>query len=121
MPRKPFSVDFSRGRLSPLLAAAVEKVAKLKIFETMIQNSGLRQINIAASAAYQSNCCAKFDGPDFFNSHGYSRTFKPLTLTFRSSPMTGQGSGANDDLGPLQIMVRALALEGGGRGWSINI
>ena len=25
--------------------------------------------------------------------------------------MTGQGSGANDDLGPLQIIVRAPALE----------
>jgi hypothetical protein len=41
----------------------------------MIQNSGLCRINIAASAAHTNNSCTKFDGPDFFNTLGYKRTF----------------------------------------------
>jgi hypothetical protein len=49
------------------MAEAIEKVPEVKIFETMIQNSGLRRINIAASAVHTNNSCAKFDGPDFFN------------------------------------------------------
>ena len=58
----------------PGVAEGVEKVSKLKIFETMIQNSGLRRIKIAANAAYQSNCCANFDGPDFFNTLSQEET-----------------------------------------------
>jgi hypothetical protein len=53
-----------------LVAEGVEEVAEVKIFETMIQNSGLCRINIAASAAHTNNSCKKFDGPDFFNSLG---------------------------------------------------
>ncbi len=53
-----------------LMAEAVEKAAEVKIFETIIQNSGLRRINIAASAAQTNNSCAKFDGPDYFNTLG---------------------------------------------------
>ncbi len=45
---------------------------------------------------------------------GYTRAFKPRAPFFCSSPMTGQGSGANDDLGPLRFIVRAVALEEGG-------
>ncbi len=59
---------------SPLIAEAVEKVAEVKIFETMIQNSGLLRINIAASAAHTNDSCAKFDGPDFFNSLRHKQT-----------------------------------------------
>ena len=47
------------------MAEAVDKVPKLKIFEIMIQNSGLRRGNIAANAAHTNNSCEKFDGPDF--------------------------------------------------------
>ena len=42
---------------------------------------------------------------------GYTRAFEPRAPVFCSSPITGQGLGANDDLGPLQIMVRDIALE----------
>ncbi len=35
-------------------------------------------------------------------------------LVFCSSPISGQGSGANEDLGPLRFIVLALALEEGG-------
>ncbi len=58
----------------PLLAEGVEKVRKLKVFETIIQNSGLRRINIATSATHTNNSCAKLDGPDFFNTLSYEQT-----------------------------------------------
>ncbi len=57
-----------------LLAEAVEKVPPLKIFETMVQNWGLRRINIASSPPYTNNSCAKSDSPDFFNSLSHKRT-----------------------------------------------
>jgi hypothetical protein len=41
----------------------------------MIQNSELRRINIAASAVYRSDSCARFDGPDFFNTLSHKPTF----------------------------------------------
>jgi hypothetical protein len=44
-------------------------------FETMLQNSGLCRINIAASAAHTNNSCTKFDGPDFFNTLSQKGTF----------------------------------------------
>jgi hypothetical protein len=56
--------------LSLLLAEAVEEVAEVKIFETMVQSSGFCRINIAASAAHTNNSCTKFDAPDFFDSLG---------------------------------------------------
>ncbi len=63
--------------MSPRLADTVDKVLKLKLFETMIQHSGLRRIIFAASAAHQRNSCAKFDGPDFFNSISHNQTAPP--------------------------------------------
>ena len=69
--------DLSEG---PGLAEGVEKVRTLKIFETMFQNSGLRRINIAVSAAHTNNSCAKLDGPDFFNSLGYKQTWSGPNL-----------------------------------------
>ena len=59
-----------RGAKGPVLAEAVEEVAGVKNFETMIQNSGFCGINIAASATHTNNSCTKFDGPDFFDSLG---------------------------------------------------
>jgi hypothetical protein len=61
------------SRESLLMAEAVEKVVGVKIFETIIQNSRLLRINITASAAHTNNSCAKFDGPDFFNSLSQKR------------------------------------------------
>ncbi len=56
------------------IAEAVEKVPKLKVFETMIQKPGFHRINIATSAVYRSDSCAKLDGPDFFNSLSQERS-----------------------------------------------
>ncbi len=58
-----------------VMAEGVEKVRKLKVFETIIQNSGLRRINIATSATHTNNSCAKLDGPDFFNTLSQEATF----------------------------------------------
>jgi hypothetical protein len=60
------------------LAEAVEEVAEVKIFETMIQNPGRHRINIAASAAHTNNSCTKFESPDFFNSFSHKRTSATL-------------------------------------------
>jgi hypothetical protein len=61
------AASFSRHCLSQLLAATVEEVWKFKVLEKVIQNSGLRRIDMAASATHANNSCAKFDDPDFFN------------------------------------------------------
>jgi hypothetical protein len=75
------------------MAEGVEEVAA---FETMIQNSGLCRINIAASAAHTNNSCTKFDGPDFFNTLGYKQTFgaeRPMSVL---GPITDIGASCSD-------------------------
>jgi hypothetical protein len=75
-----------RGPIGPPLAEGVEEVLRVKIFETMIQNSRFRRIEIAASAAHTNNSCENFDGPDFFNSLSQQRKFALLNIGGSSRP-----------------------------------
>jgi hypothetical protein len=71
------------------MAEDVEKVRKLNIFGIMIQYWRIPQINISASVVYQSNSCAKIDGPDFFNSLSYKQPSRAATDHGRFTPISG--------------------------------
>ncbi len=60
------------------LAEGVEKVPRVRIFETMIQNSGRCCINVASNAAYRNDSCAKSVGSDLFNTLSQNQMFSEV-------------------------------------------
>ena len=71
---------------SPLVAEAVEKVARIRNIEIKLQNSRQYRFNIASGWAYRNYSCTKPVGSDFFNSLSQKPPFDGASVTIEFCP-----------------------------------
>ncbi len=78
------------------MAEAVEKVGRVKIFETKIQNPGQYRINVASYSGYRNDSCTKSVGFDFFNSLSQNQTQDSLSGRAVASIRSGMSKPSFD-------------------------